>query len=168
MRMRTIAALATIALTGGCATTNTAPMASAPIAIESESIRYETSRCFGTCPVYAVTVQPDGRGTFEGRQFTAVTGIREFRVTPAQYRAFAAKLAAYRPTQGERVIEPGSEACGNAATDMPSVEVRWSELSGASQRLSYYFGCRMEDSAMRDALRTAPDALPIAELIGAR
>jgi len=137
-----------------------------PIAFESETIRYETAPCFGTCPVYSVTVTPDGKGTFEGRQFTAVTGIRTFQTTPAVYRAFAGKMAPYRPTGNEMLYQPGTPECGNAPTDMPSVDVVWTELSGARQHLNVYYGCGPQE--MRNALRAAPATLPIASFIGDR
>ena len=135
-----------------------------PVAIESETIRYETAPCYGTCPVYAVTIAPDGKGTFEGKRFTAVTGVEEFRATPAAYRTFAAKLAPYRPKEAETVLQPGQPGCENAPTDMPSVDIVWSELSGGRQHLNVYYGCGSQE--MRAGLRSAPEALPIAAFIG--
>ncbi|USU04587.1 DUF6438 domain-containing protein [Sphingomonadaceae bacterium OTU29LAMAA1] len=135
-----------------------------PVAIESETIRYETAPCYGTCPVYAVTIAPDGKGTFEGMRFTAVTGIKDFQATPAAYRTFAAKLAPYRPKEAETVLQPGSRGCENAPTDMPSVDIVWSELSGGRQHLNVYYGCGSQE--MRAGLRSAPEALPIAAFIG--
>ena len=135
-----------------------------PVAIESETIRYETAPCFGTCPVYAVTIAPDGKGTFEGKRFTAVTGVKEFRATPAAYRTFAAKLAPYRPKEAETVLQPGQPGCENAPTDMPSADIVWSELSGGRQHLNVYYGCGSQE--MRAGLRSAPEALPIAAFIG--
>lgn len=136
-------------------------------AMAGETIALETGRCFGTCPVYRVTVRPDGTGTFEGQQFTAVTGARDFTLTPAQYRAFADRLAPYRPAAGEQRYEPGSALCPNHATDMPSVDVTWSGGASGSRHLYYYYGCAMEEGqAMRTALRTAPELLPIGEFIG--
>jgi hypothetical protein len=135
-----------------------------PMAIESETIRYETAPCYGTCPVYAVTIAPDGKGTFEGKRFTAVTGIKEFRATPAAYDAFAAKLAPYRPKDAEAVLQPGQPGCENAPTDMPSVDIVWSEASGGRQHLNVYYGCGSQE--MRAGLRAAPAALPIAAFIG--
>ncbi len=154
------------AMTGGCvmAVGNTTTE-TAPVAIERETISYETSPCFGTCPVYRVTIQPDGTGVFEGKRFTKVSGIREFRASPAQYRAFAAKLERYRPRQAEQLIQPGRPGCGNAPTDMPSVDIRWTEASGASQHLSFYYGCAMSNQAMNEALRSAPNELPIKAFI---
>jgi hypothetical protein len=154
------------AMTGGCvmAVGNT-NSDTRPVAIERETISYETSPCFGTCPVYRVTIQPNGAGVFEGKRFTKVNGIREFRASPDQYRAFAAKLERYRPRQGEQLIQPGRPGCQNAPTDMPSVDIRWNEASGASQHLSFYYGCAMLNQAMNEALRSAPNELPIRAFI---
>jgi hypothetical protein len=139
----------------------------API-VRGEMLRYTTSPCFGGCPVYTLTVRPDGTGTFEGQRFTAVTGARDFRVTPAQYEAFLTRLAPYRPRSGTVRIAPDTPQCGPAATDMPSVEVQWDGKAG-HRALSYYFGCdRLRNPGMADALGSAPDLLPIAGLIGAR
>jgi hypothetical protein len=156
------------AMLAGCATMpggDATP--GAPRAIEAESIAFETSPCFGACPVYTVIVQPDGRGTFEGKRFTKVTGVREFDAGADGYRRFAAALAPYRP-EVERLWQPGKPGCEMAPTDMPGVDVRWSEASGGSQHLTFYYGCAREQPAMAAALRAAPDLLPIGDLIGKR
>lgn len=156
-------------LAAGCTQPGTRPAAGAPQAIEGEAIRYATGACFGTCPVYAVTIRPDGSGTFEGERFTAVTGTRPFQATPDAYRRFAAVLAPYKPEDAERRYEPGSALCGTAmVSDMPSVDVAWAEASGAAHRLHYYYGCGTANRAMAEALRKAPESLPIAEFIGKR
>ena len=163
MRWMLVGALAL----AGCAGTQTAGPADAPVAVEAAAITYETSPCFGSCPVYRVTVQPDGTGTFEGRRFTAVEGVRAFSAGPEAYRRFAAALAPYRPA-GERLLQPGEPECENAPTDMPGVDVRWSDASGGGAHLVFYGGCRMGNEALADALRAAPEALPIAGFIGDR
>ncbi|AQR73942.1 DUF6438 domain-containing protein [Sphingomonas sp. LM7] len=136
--------------------------------IEGDSISYETGPCFGRCPVYAVTVRPDGSGVFEGKNFTAVTGERSFRLTRAEYDAFAAKLAPYRPATGEIRYTPDEPRCGSAPTDMPSVEVIWTRAIGDSQKLHFYYGCRRDNAAIADALGHAAELLPIQALIGPR
>jgi hypothetical protein len=148
------------AATGGCVTA-----AERPIAIESDSIAYETGPCFGACPVYRISVSPDGSGTFDGRQHTPVQGERRFRITPAQYRAFAAHLAPLRPAEGS--VRLSGEACRQMATDLPSAEVTWFSQIGNSQSYYFYFGCDMErNAAIAERLRTAPGLLPIRELVG--
>jgi len=139
-----------------------------PIPVESDSITYETGPCFGACPVYSITVRPDGSGVFTGKRFTAVTGERAFKLTAAQYEAFAARLAPYRPASGEVRYE--GKNCQQVATDMPSVDVRWTRAIGDSQALMFYFGCDMDKNrAMANALGGAIEALPPLEpLIGER
>lgn len=144
----------------GCAT-----VAERPMPVESDSISYETSRCFGACPVFRVHVAANGQGTFEGRQNTAVIGERRFRVTPAQYRAYSEHLAPLRPAEGS--VRLSGEACRQIATDMPSAEVTWFSQIGNSQGYSLYYGCDMDQNrAAADRLRQAPALLPIRELIG--
>lgn len=164
--MRRILAGMTVLTLAGCIPPGRGPQ---PIPVESDSITYETGPCFGACPVYSVTVRPDGSGVFDGKRFTAVSGERRFTLTPAQYAAFAARLAPYRPETGNVRYAQGEPLCQRAATDMPSVDIRWTRAIGDSQSLHFYFGCDLEKNrAMRDALGRAPDALPIGELIGPR
>ena len=92
-----------------------------------------------------------------------MTGTRDFQATPAAYRAFAAKLAPYRSKAAEATLQPGQPGCENAPTDMPSVDIVWSEASGARQHLNLYYGCGSQE--MRAGLRSAPDTLPIAAFI---
>lgn len=167
MKSWLVAGMAAMAL-AGCVRSER-PDAGAPIAIEGDSITYETSPCFGACPVYSVTVRPDGSGVFEGKRFTAVTGERRFALTRAQYDAFAARLAPYRPESGAVRYAPGEANCGSAPSDMPSVDVTWTRAMGGSQALHFYYGCEREKNrAMRDALGSAPDMLPIEALVGPR
>lgn len=164
--MRGLMLPAVLAL-AGCAGTQGERPAGAPAPADAVAISYETSPCFGACPVYAVTVRPDGSGTFEGKRFTAAQGVRSFQAGPDGYRRFAAALAPYRP-QGERLLQPGRPGCENAPTDMPGVDVRWSGAGGATDHLVFYGGCRMGNEALAQAVKDAPEALPIAALIGDR
>ncbi|WP_114951903.1 DUF6438 domain-containing protein [Sphingosinicella terrae] len=146
-------------LLAACATTPLAEVGAAG----PDTISLETGPCFGTCPVYRVTVSADGSGSFEGRRFTAVTGTRRFEVTPDQYRAFARHLAPLRPTSAERRYS--GEACTMMATDLPSTEVSWAE-GGTSRTLYFYHGCDMEKNwAIAERLNAAPALLPIGDLV---
>lgn len=161
-----IAGLAALAL-AGCAKNGASP--GQPIPIEGDSITYTTGPCFGRCPIYAVTVHPDGTGVFTGKRFTAVIGARAFKLTPDQYRAFATKLAPWRPASGEIRYAHGEPRCGQVVTDMPSVDITWTRAIGDSQKLYFYFGCdREKNAAIAEALGSAPDALPLGEMIGPR
>ncbi|MEZ0495313.1 DUF6438 domain-containing protein [Sphingomonas sp. IW22] len=153
----------------GCATDMPAGPAGA-IPIERQAITYSTQPCFGTCPVYRVSVTPEGQGVFTGERHTAVIGERRFEVSRDVARRFIDHLASVRPASGDRRIDMQSDECGIAPTDMPSIAVGWASNTGAApQTLSLYLGCR-SDAAQRVAtvLRAAPDLLPIADLVGKR
>jgi len=140
-----------------CATVSPAPRG-------AESISYETGPCLGTCPFYKVTVNADGAGIFEGRRFTAVTGERHFRLTRAQYQAFASHLAPVRPASDQRYWGP--PLCGQMATDQISVEVVWRSPADDERRLFFYYGCDLvQNRALRERLAAAPHLLPIGDFI---
>ena len=156
------------ALSATACTMTDAQPSGAPMQIERESITYSTEPCFGTCPVYSVTVMPEGEGVFAGKRHVATTGSRAFRIDSATYRRYAEHLAAVRPREGDRNIAQGEADCGNAPTDMPSITVRWSSNTGAAdQNLRLYLGCRSaEADRVAAVLKSAPEMLPIAADIG--
>lgn len=167
-RFGLIAAAALALAVAGCARTP-APETPAPAAAMTQ-INYSTGPCFGACPVFAFTVQANGDGSFEGKRSTQTGGTKSFKLTRAQFDAFAAALAPYRPKPGtDRRYSHGEKGCERAATDMPSAEISWTGPGGKSS-LSYYFGCDMETNrAMADAIGNAPDLIPsLAPLIGER
>jgi len=130
------------------------------------SISYETGPCFGACPVYMVTVNSDGSGTFEGRRFTAVEGQRSFRISRAEYDALVAHLDPIRPARGS--VRYSGETCEQMATDLPSAEVTWRMLGDGADQLYFYYGCDMEKNrAIAERLNAVPDLLPIADLVRA-
>lgn len=168
MPYRFAVVLAALSVTA-CTMTDATPEG-ASVQIERESITYSTQPCFGTCPVYEVTVGPEGEGVFDGKQHVARMGTQRFTVDATTYRRFAEHLAAVRPASGDRNISHGDPDCGNAPTDMPGIAVRWSSNSGAApQELRLYLGCRSaEAERVAAVLKAAPEMLPIGAYIGMR
>lgn len=129
------------------------------------SISYQAGPCMGGCPIYKVEVRSDGTGTFEGVNFTAVTGVREFRITPDQYRAFARHLAPVRP---RGIVSYNGENCREMVTDASSVDVTWADRRGAAG-LHFYYGCDPgRNRSMARRLAAAPGLLPIGDYIGSQ
>ncbi|WP_019515945.1 DUF6438 domain-containing protein [Sphingomonas sp. Mn802worker] len=163
--MRTPILLAAAALTlSACVTTRTAAPVAAPTA--AMRITYDTSACFGTCPVYSVTVDTSsGAGEFIGTQHTAASGITRFQATPAQARAFGEAVAELRTVAGEGIL-PESPRCHTLASDMPGLTVMW-QAGGERSVKRVDYGCFDEaNKALFARLRAAPRLLPIASLIG--
>ena len=132
--------------------------AATPAAAQAQSITYETGPCFGFCPIYRVTVNANGAGVYEGIRHVTVRGQRRFRLTPAQYRAFARHLEPVRPARGS-IRYRGNSLCGPEATDQSSAEVTW-QRGRARQSLYFYYGCRRQ-GAIGERLQRAPALLPI-------
>ena len=157
-----LTALITLAL-AGCAT---APGA-APSAAMGETIRFSAGRCFGACPVYSVTVEPDGSGVLIPEKYTSVPGETRFTVTPQQYRRLRDSLAPFRPATGtERKIGPGDKDCQRMATDMPGYQIRWQRRDQERTQLDYYGGCHDPQHArLRSAIAAVPRLLDIEKML---
>ena len=138
--------------------------AMAVLAAPAVTITYETTPCFGYCPVYRVTVNSDGSGVFEGMAHSRVQGVRRFRITHGQFRAFVARLAPARPARGNISYgyDDRCQGAGAPPTDGASINVVWNE-GGRRQRLHYYTGCSAPQ--VQRALFEAPGLLPIGQWI---
>jgi hypothetical protein len=165
---RTWTIMAGMALLAGCATDGAPPPDSGAAPNTATTISYATQPCFGACPVYTVTVSADGRGHYTGERFTKVIGERDFTLDRATFDRFAATLAPYRPATGSVRYEMGSDNCGAAPTDMPSVDVRWEDGDAVEESLHFYLGCRRANPALAGAIEAAPQTLPIDAMIGKR
>ena len=139
---------------------------SMPVPVE---ITYETGPCFGTCPVYSVTVTNSGApAIFDGKRFTAVAGRREVPVADRQFAAFYDAIADARAAD-PKAYEQGGANCRQVVTDMPSVAITVREGTAEPRTFRFYYGCRDPQNAKLAAdLRRAPTLLPIADLIGKR
>jgi hypothetical protein len=167
--MRSMGSMTAAALAlSGCATTGreNGQQAAATAAPQIDRVTYATTPCHGTCPVYTVTIGLDGAGVFTGDRHTAAIGERRFTATQQQVADFFGRLQPYLPVGELRLTGPDS--CKTYASDLPSADVTWTGQNGAGH-LVYDYGCdRDAHRTLAEALRSAPQALPIAALIGER
>ncbi|WP_298089997.1 DUF6438 domain-containing protein [uncultured Sphingomonas sp.] len=144
-------ALAAATLAGCAATGDMTAGGVAPAA--GEAIRYSVSPCYGTCPVYAVTVLPSGQVMFDGQEHTAAKGQQEKQAGVAAYRRFAAALAPYRPMTG---ITAATQ-CEQQVSDQQGYRIAWIGADGRETVLTHDRGCL---SPTNRALNTVMDAAP--------
>jgi hypothetical protein len=161
MKMRMIALLAaplTAALLAGCSDERPR-QAQTP-----QSVEFETTPCFGSCPVFKITVFSDDKGRYEGGRFVAQKGAHEFTATPKQLEAFFDRIGKFRP-QGAVRYDIG-HCPVPAHTDASSVEVRWKGPAGEDS-LHWNLGCRDPQlSAIQPNLQEAWKELPLDDLVG--
>jgi hypothetical protein len=103
-------------------------------------VSLERRPCFGTCPVYTVTLDGSGAVRFEGRRFVKDTGTVAGTVPPVSVDSLVAELetAGYFAFADRYVM--GQPACERYATDLPTVitEVR---IGPRAKRVEHDYGC---------------------------
>lgn len=152
---RTLLVAASAALAVACARPATpGPSAARPSGTAGQPttdsavrITLERGPCFGTCPVYSVTLDGSGAVLFEGRRFVADTGISTGRVPPVRIDSLVAELTAGGYFAFADRYAAGEPGCERYATDLPSVitEVR---AGGRSKRIEHDHGCMEAPQAL--------------------
>lgn len=98
--------------------------------------------CFGTCPIYTVTVSANEFYTLKLGQFTRAPGTTETGVFPPG--TFAAATNALRTANFSSLptdITIGSPACGSpVVSDLPRAEIGEVTIAGP-RTVQYYPGC---------------------------
>ena len=108
--------------------------ASAPV------ITFERTACFGSCPVYTISVLPSGEVQYEGRAHVRKLGPATGRVPRERVDSLLSELdrGGYF-TFAERYTSP-EPACGRYVTDSPSV-ITSVTLRGRTKRITHDYGC---------------------------
>ncbi len=156
VNVRAIALLGTLTL-AACASHPRAQTGSSPV---GETITVAVGPCFGFCPVYTVTITPDGLIRFNGQRHTALLGEQTRAAGKASYRMLARDLAAFRLRSGtEAVVD-----CTAAVSDTPPLTVTWADAAGGKTTATVQSGCPGGTGrVLVELLRDLPSRLGIAD-----
>ena len=132
-------ALLLVTLAGGCGRAPSPAPPADPVPAEGH-ISLERRPCFGTCPVYTVTLERSGAIVFEGRRFVADTGTFTGSIPSARADSLFRELDAAGWFALADRYAMGAPGCEHFATDLPSVvtEVR---MGGRTKRVEHDYGC---------------------------
>lgn len=136
--------LAGAAFLGGCTLLRSAE---APAA-QGEQIVISMGPCFGFCPVYMVSLSPDGLVRFDGLRHTAVTGPQTRTVPRSTYEEVRLAIAPLRPSTGAEREWP----CPQRPTDTSQLTLEWLDDQGHRTVLRYGKGCPTADGEMIERL----------------
>jgi hypothetical protein len=64
----------------------------APDAAQIDVITLERTSCYGTCPIYKLTVRRDGAVQYEGKEFVKVIGYQSHRISAAKFQELAQEV----------------------------------------------------------------------------
>jgi len=115
----------------------------------SDFITLERGPCFGTCPIYQVTVARDGTVTFEGHNFVKTKGRATARIRPEDFTRLVKEFEKIKYDSLDDKYEPGLPGCPGAVTDLPYARTSI-QKNGRTKNVSHYHGCR--DSEVLRAL----------------
>jgi hypothetical protein len=100
----------------------------------------ERGPCFGTCPVYKVSLEGSGAVLFEGRRFVADSGVSTSSVPAERIDSLVTTITAAGFFDFADRYAAGEPDCERYATDLPSaiIEVR---AGGREKRVEHDHGC---------------------------
>lgn len=64
----------------------------APRTADIDSITLERTSCYGTCPIYKVTLKRDGTVIYDGTQFVKVTGHQSRKIPSEQFQRLGREI----------------------------------------------------------------------------
>jgi len=132
---------------------------------DSAVVTLERTSCFGTCPVYLVTASANGGIRFEGKSHVPHPGSAVGQVPKARLDSLLAELKAAGYFGFEDQYVPGSPACENAATDLPTVTTSVT-LDGRTKRIEHYRGCAGAPRALSQLEERIDEVLNTAQWTG--
>jgi len=141
-----------------------APEPQANPAAAQGHLSLERRPCFGTCPVYTVTLERSGAVVFEGRRFVADTGTHTGSIPAARADSLFRALDAAGWFSFVDRYAMGEPSCQHFATDLPSVitEVR---MDGRVKRVEHDYGCTDAPPALEQLERRIDEVTEVGKWV---
>ncbi len=110
--------------------------------IPDTGVGLSQTACFGTCPVYSITVYPNEFYQLESGRFTRNPDTSTTGTLPAgSWAAANAALQTAKFTNLPTEVTRGSPACGDRlVSDLPSATISETTIAGL-RTVEYYAGC---------------------------
>lgn len=104
-------------------------------------IELSRTGCYGTCPVYSVTVKSDGKLTFVGKHHVARQGTVNDMISKSDVQLLVVALNRSGFFDMKDRYETKADGCREVWTDNASVQIS-AKRGSAQKQVMYYYGCR--------------------------
>jgi len=118
-----------------------------PTAVSTEEIPrdlviiIERGICFGTCPVYKLTITANGSVEFEGRHYVKKKGIVRATITREQLKHLIAEFEKAKFfTLQDRYVDK-EDGCNDYVADTPSAKTSIT-IAGKTKSIDHQHGCK--------------------------
>ncbi len=93
-----------------------------PTAARIDEITLQRTSCYGTCPVYKLTVRRDGNVTYDGKDFVKVKGHRSRTILPERFQKLAreAEKIGFFSFDDDYSFKKNPDGSAEFVTDMPT------------------------------------------------
>jgi len=116
--------------------------------------------CYGTCPVYRVTIFQDGRVEYMGEHFVKVEGMRTKKLGPQAMRRLKAEVEGIAYMRLLDRYDSREAGCASVSTDASSVSTSVI-ADGKAKSVDHYLGCM---GALGERLKSFEDRID--EIVG--
>jgi hypothetical protein len=103
-------------------------------------VTLERTPCFGSCPVYSLSITRSGVVRFDGKKFVRRAGPDSAKISTAAVDSLLAEMSKAGYYDFEERYTSGAPACGRYATDLPSAITSVTDDS-RSRRIQHDHGC---------------------------
>jgi len=150
---------------GACGPRAPRPPAPDAEAAPGTKVSLERGPCFGTCPVYRVTLSGDGLIEFVGTRFVSRVGTDTARVAPEVVDSLLRSLEAGGFFSLADAYLPDAPACGRYHTDAPTVSLAV-QATGRAKTVRHDHGCGGAPEALTGFERLVDSVAGTARWIG--
>ena len=141
MRVAIRSALVAASL-GACHSSTPAPVPVPAVGTQAETpvVTLERTPCFGSCPVYRVTISRSGLVHYQGKRFVADSGADSARISADSVAGLLKELQQSGYFEFDERYVSGAPACGLYATDLPSAMTSVDD-GNRSKHIQHDHGC---------------------------
>jgi len=111
------------------------------LAAEAPVITLERGACFGTCPVYKLSIFADGRVEYEGKEFVKRQGKARGQISKAALQSLIREFEKIDYTKLDNEYVSEGPNCPEWWTDSPSA-ITSLDWKGKQKKIRHYHGCR--------------------------
>lgn len=114
---------------------------------DSTLVTLERTPCFGSCPVYTVSISGTGMVRFAGTRFTTQLGEAVAEIPPARVDSLVDELRSGGYFEFADAYVVDAPACGRYATDSPTV-ITSVFTDGVRKEIRHDYGCGSAPAAL--------------------
>jgi hypothetical protein len=105
------------------------------------SITIKHGACYGSCPIYTMTLFPDGAYFWVGEMYVGKEGFHRGKLTPQAFERAMQVLSDAHYLEFKNEYSEEKDGCKEVWTDNPTIVIHV-QLASSTKEISHNYGCR--------------------------